>query len=112
MFAVFAFLMFLTMFNIYPFWVQNAIWQAFCYYVISYFAIGGLRILMWILGYHFGFIFWLFPNYRKSYNPTKFLWPIGKYELRDDAKEPITVVFRLLSLSFMVYLLWAFMQDE
>ena len=112
MFAVFAFMIFLTLFNIYPFWMQNAIWQAFCYYFISYFAIGGLRITLWVIGYHFGFVFWLFPNYRKSYNPTRFMWPLAAATPREDARDTTLLLFRLISLSFMFYLAWIFMQDE
>ena len=40
------------------------------------------------------------------------MWPLAKCELRDDAYSPRSIVFRLISFTFMSYCAWAFMQDE
>jgi hypothetical protein len=98
-------LVFLMFFNLYPFWMQQAIWQAMCYYALSYFGIGALRILLLTIAYHFGVTFWLFPNYRKSYYPQKFMLPVASFEVREDAMEPKMLLFRLTSVCIFAYTL-------
>lgn len=105
-------LVFLMFFNLYPFWMQQAIWSMMCYYAISYFGIGALRLLCWIIGFHFGVRFWLFPNYRKSYNVFKFMFPLTSMKVREDAYEPRSMVFRAISISMAVYMGFTFLQDE
>ena len=75
---LFAFLFF----SYWPYWLQSATWTGFVYCIVGYFAIGGSRIVFWLFFYHFGVNLWLFPKYRDSWNPTKFLWPVVFAEKR------------------------------
>ena len=103
---------FLLFFNLYPFWMQQAIWQAFCYYCLAYLGIGSLRLVVYALSYHFGMKLWLFPNYRKSYNPVKFMLPVTSHEWREGAFEVQSLVYKVISISLIAYLGYQFTRDE
>ena len=40
------------------------------------------------------------------------MWPLTSQKLRDDAFEPSTIIFRLVSISFIGYCVLMFFQDE
>ena len=106
-------LIFVTFFNLYPFWMQQAIWQVFCGLVLGLIAIAIIRVLVYGLASHFGLTLWLFPNFRKWYShPTKALWPLISFETKSNIFTPHAVIFRLVSLSFIGYIFYSFMQDE
>ena len=104
-------LIILMMFNLYPFWMQQAIWSAFCYYCLSYLAIGGARLAFYMAGFHLGVRFWLFPNFRKSYNIFKFMWPVASAEMREDMWDFKFILFRIASLGFIVRIMMLFLAD-
>lgn len=105
MIGMIAVLLFLTFFNLYPFWMQQVIWQAFCCYVLGCWGILVLRVVLWGIAQHFGFIFWLFPKFRKAYCKThKHVWPLADYGRKSDFFSPASLFFRLMSLSAIVYM--------
>jgi len=75
---------------------------------MGYIGIGGSRIVIWLLAYHFGMSVWLFPKYRDSWKPTKFMWPIYSAEKRGDFSDPKAIVFKIMSASLVIYSCWAF----
>ena len=54
----------------------------------------------------------MFPKYRDSWNPTKFLWPIVSAEKRSDMLDPKAIVFKVMSGALIAYSCWSFCQDE
>lgn len=105
-------LIFLTFFNLYPFWMQQYIWTAFCGYCLGLMGIASLRLALYCIAQHLGLTLWLFPSFRKSYfNPMKSLLPVASVNLNDTMFNPVSVVFRLVSISFVGYIVHNFMSD-
>lgn len=100
-------------FNLWPLWLQIATWYGFVSVIIGYFVTIGVRILTGIVMFHFGFDFNLFPNYFNSFvNPKKMLVPVCRIQTRSDFFNPISLMFRLSSASFILFLAYKFCQDE
>jgi hypothetical protein len=103
----------LVCFRLWPMWLQTAVWNGFVYSLISYFVTIHLRILLWIVGYHAGVNFWLFPNYFTSFkDPRKILWPIMSVEAREDRFHFGNLIFRTLSAVSIGYVIYQFFSDE
>lgn len=113
LFGLIAVLLFLTFFNLYPFWMQELIWQGFCWYMMVVIGILVFRFLLWGIGVHFGFVIWLFPKFRKAYCKTyKSILPLFSFETKSDLFNPLSVLFRAISLSAIVFVGYKFCQDE
>ena len=108
MLLLFAFLFF----SYWPYWLQSATWTGFCYCIVGYFVIGGSRIIIWLVFYHIGVDLWMFPKYRDSWKPNKFLWPIVSAEKRSDMLDPKAIIFKFMSGALIAYSCWSFCQDE
>lgn len=84
-----SFTVFLTLilvcFRLWPYWLQNAVWNGFVYTLIAYFVMIYVRIGVWIIFYHIGVNVWIFPSYFTSFkDPRKILWPVISVEKRPD----------------------------
>ena len=100
-------------FDHWPPFLQQIAWYSFVSTIIGYFVTIVLRIVLKIILFHFGFNFNLFPNYFNSFvNPKKMLFPICHADMRSDFFNPISLLFRLGSASFIVYMVYQLSQDE
>ena len=70
---------------------------------IAYFVVAAGRIIIWLIAYHVGLSLWLFPEYRSSWWPHKFLYPILDYKQHKNAFSPGSLVFRTISGSLILY---------
>ena len=66
----------LIFYDKWPKWLQEKTYTGFMGCILSYFAIHVGRVAVWLLAYHLGLNLWLFPQYRSSWAPWKFLYPI------------------------------------
>jgi len=82
------------------------------YTLFAYLGSSVLRIVLWCVFYHIGFDFWFLPNYRQSFNPRKFMWPLVSMEIRDGAVDIKSIVFRMSSFTLIAYMINEFMSDE
>ena len=105
-------LFFFIFFDFWPYWLQDLTWQGILYLLIAYVCIAVARLVVWGIFYHIGVRAWLFPNFRKSYSPAQFLWPLFSFEVRADAADPKAVLFRLVSGYMIILTLYQFCQDE
>ena len=97
--------LFLIFFNFWPVWLQQLYWNSFYYMFILYFGSAALRLALWVVIYHFGFDFVLFPSFYESVlNPIKkYKLPLFKIEQRKDAWSPGSLFFRVLSGYLLVW---------
>lgn len=103
----------LMCFRLWPMWLKKGIWYISFYLLIFLAVTAVLRLILWGVLYHFGMEFWLFPNYFiDSNDPRDSFWPIHSFEVREDAADPRSIVFRLASGSLIVYMCYQFCQDE
>jgi hypothetical protein len=103
----------LVCFRLWPYWLQTAVWNGIVYTVIAYFTTIHLRIALWIVFFHFGVNFWLFPSYFTSFkDPRKMLWPVVSFEKRANFFHIGSLIFRAMSAGFIGYLIFQFFQDE
>jgi len=103
----------LMCFRLWPMWLKKGIWYISFYLLIFLAVTAVLRLILWGVLYHFGMEFWLFPNYFiDSNDPRDSFWPIYSFEVREDAADPRSIVFRLASGSLIVYMCYQFCQDE
>ena len=108
-FAVFC----LIFFKFWPPILQEITWYTWVSLVIAYFAIIIIRAILTVIMFHFGFNFSLFPNYFDSFfNFKNKLTPVFSFETRSDFFNPISLMFRLMSSSFIAFLIYQFTQDE
>lgn len=95
----------LMCFRLWPLWLKKAIWYISFYLLVFLIVTAVLRVIMWGILYHFGMEFWLFPNYFiDSNDPRDSFLPITSFEIREDAADIKSIVFRLLSGAFIVYM--------
>jgi hypothetical protein len=81
------------------------VWNGFVYTVIAYFTTIHIRIALWIVFYHLGINFWLFPSYFTSFkDPRKILWPVISIEKRADCLHLGNLIFRTMSAGFIGYI--------
>jgi len=103
----------LMCFRLWPMWLKKGIWYVSFYLLVFLAVTAVLRLILWAILYHFGMEFWLFPNYFiDSNDPRDSFWPIYSFEIRDDAVDVASIIFRLASGSLIVYMGYQFCQDE
>lgn len=103
----------LMCFRLWPLWLKKGIWYISFYLLVFLAVTAVLRLILWGVLYHFGMEFWLFPNYFiDSNDPRDSFWPIHSFEVREDAVDPRSIIFRLASGSLIVYMTYQFCQDE
>jgi len=57
--------------------------------------------------------FWLFPNYFiDSNDPRDSFWPLTSFEIREDALDIKSIIFRIASGTLIVYMGYQFCLDE
>jgi len=112
--AIIAFVVLALMcFRLWPMWLKKGIWYVSFYLLVFLAVTAVLRLILWGILYHFGMEFWLFPNYFiDSNDPRDSFWPIYSFEVRDDAADVASIVFRLASGGLIVYMGYQFCQDE
>lgn len=72
-----------------------------------------MRLILWFILFHFGFEFWLFPNYFiDSNNPLDSFIPFLEFDKRDDMFDFRMLVLRLASAAAIVYGAREFMHSE
>lgn len=71
-----------------------------------------VRLVLWVIFYHVGFEFWFLPNYRASFDPRKFMWPLVSLEIRPDAVDYKSIMFRMTSFTLIAYMIKEFVADE
>ena len=103
----------LMCFRLWPLWLKKGIWYISFYLLVFLVVTAILRLILWLILYHFGMEFWLFPNYFVDSNdPRDSFLPVYSFEIRDDALDWKSIVFRLLSGAMIVYMGYQFCQDE
>jgi hypothetical protein len=101
------------MFRLWPLWLKKAIWYVSFYLLVFLIVTAILRVILWGILYHFGMEFWLFPNYFiDSNDPRDSFWPLHSFEIREDATDIKSIIFRIASGSLIVYMGYQFCQDE
>jgi len=95
----------LMCFRLWPMWLKKGIWYVSFYLLVFLAVTAVLRLILWVILYHFGIEFWLFPNYFiDSNDPRDSFWPIYSCEVRDDATDARSIIFRLASGGLLVYM--------
>jgi len=103
----------LMCFRLWPLWLKKAIWYISFYLLVFLVVTAILRVILWGILYHFGMEFWLFPNYFiDSNDPRDSFLPITSFEIREDAADIKSIVFRLASGALILYMGYQFCQDE
>jgi len=106
-------IMALMCFRLWPLWLKKGIWYISFYLLVFLIVTAVLRLILWVILYHFGMDFWLFPNYFiDSNDPRDSFLPIHSFEIREDALDVKSLIFRLISGSMLVYMAYQFCQDE
>lgn len=99
----------LMCFRLWPMWLKKTIWYISFYLLVFLIGAAILRLILWGILYHFGQEFWLFPNYFVDSNdPRDSFLPLYSYEVRDDAMDYRSIMFRLVSGSLIVYMGYQF----
>jgi len=99
----------LMCFRLWPMWLKKGIWYVSFYLLVFLAVTAVLRLIIWVILYHFGMEFWLFPNYFiDSNDPRDSFWPIYSFEIRDDAVDIRSIIFRLCSGALIVYMSYQF----
>lgn len=97
----------LMCFRLWPMWLKKGIWYCSFYLLVFLAVTAVLRLILWVLLYHFGFEFWLFPNYFiDSNDPRDSFWPLYSFETRGDFGDLRSIIFRLASGALIVYMGW------
>jgi hypothetical protein len=113
LFVTMAITMTLVMFKLWPYWLREATWQLCVYSFIAYWVTMVVRVLLFIVFYHLGIDFWLFPNYLISFsNPLKILFPLLSVSRRKDMCDIGSLVFRLTSGGLIGYIVYLFFSQE
>lgn len=95
----------LMCFRLWPMWLKKGIWYMSFYLLVFLAVTAVLRLILWVILYHFGFEFWLFPNYFiDSNDPRDSFWPLSSFEVRADFSDFRSIIFRLISGSLIVYM--------
>jgi translocation protein SEC62 len=103
----------LMCFRLWPLWLKKGIWYISFYLLVFLVVTAFLRVILWGILYHFGLEFWLFPNYFiDSNDPRDSFLPVWSFEVRGDASDVKSMIFRLASGSLLVYMAYQFCQDE
>jgi len=103
----------LMCFRLWPIWLKKGIYYLSFYLLVFLFVTAILRVIIWGVLYHFGFEVWLFPNYFiDSNDPRDSFLPVWSYEVREDASDSKSIIFRIISGSLIVYMAYQFCQDE
>ena len=103
----------LMCFRLWPLWLKKAIWYISFYLLVFLIVTAILRVILWGILYHFGLEFWLFPNYFiDSNDPRDSFLPVYSFEVRSDATDIKSIIFRLASGALIVYMGYQFCQDE
>jgi signal transduction histidine kinase len=91
------------LFNLWPLWLKIGIWYFSFYTLIVLVGFILLRLVVWLVVFHFGFDFWIFPNFFvDSADIMDSFRPFLSFERReDDAK---MVALRVLSAVGLVFL--------
>lgn len=99
----------LMCFRLWPLWLKKAIWYISFYLLVFLIVTAVLRLILWGILYHFGIEFWLFPNYFiDSNDPRDSFLPITSYEVRGDAMDFKSIIFRIASGALIVYMSYQF----
>lgn len=100
-------------FRLWPIWAQQLFWYSFVYTFVAYIATIFVRIGLYLVGFHFGVNFWLFPAYFESFtNPVKILLPVVQISRRPDQFNFGALLFRLTSGSLICYMAYLFASEE
>merc|ERR1719281_879829 len=101
----------LMCFRLWPLWLKKGIWYLSFYLLVFLVVTAVLRLIMWIVLYHFGMDFWLFPNYFcDSNDPRDSFLPITSFAWRDEMWDPKSIIFRINSGSMIIYMSYQFTQ--
>ena len=99
----------LMCFRLWPMWLKKGIWYISFYLLVFLVVTAFLRLILWVMLYHFGMEFWLFPNYFiDSNDPRDSFLPVYSFEIRDDAVDYKSIIFRLCSGALIVYMGYQF----
>lgn len=97
----------LMCFRLWPLWLKKGIWYLSFYLLVFLIATAIIRLILWGFLYHFGLEFWLFPNYFiDSNDPRDSFLPIYSFEVRYDATDFRSIIFRLISGSLICYMIY------
>lgn len=103
----------LMCFRLWPLWLKKVIWYISFYLLVFLVITAFVRVILWGILYHFGLEFWLFPNYFiDSNDPRDSFLPVYSFEVRSDASDYKSVIFRLASGALICYMGYQFCQDE
>lgn len=95
-----ALLIFFLCFRLWPLWLKKAIFY-FSFYTLCAIAVTSVvRLVLYILVFHIGFDFWLFPNFFIDSNDILDSFrPIYTLEKRDDMADPKMIIIRIASFA-------------
>jgi len=92
-------------FRLWPLWLKKAIWYISFYLLVFLVVTAVVRAILWVILYHFGMDFWLFPNYFiDSNDPRDSFLPIYSFEMSENAADMKSIFFRLVSGGLIVYM--------
>jgi len=95
----------LMCFRLWPLWLKKGIWYISFYLLVFLIVTAVLRLILWGILYHFGLEFWLFPNYFiDSNDPRDSFLPIYSFEVRGDAVDFKSIIFRIASGALIAYM--------
>lgn len=99
----------LMCFRLWPLWLKKGIWYLSFYLLVFLIVTAVIRVILWGVLYHFGMEFWLFPNYFiDSNDPRDSFLPFYSFEIREDAADVKSIIFRLASGALIVYMCYQF----
>lgn len=97
----------LTFSDFWPEWLQIGLYKSIMSYVIFFAFFYIFRIVLWIVPYHFGFDFWLFPAYRSAWMPQNYLKaPFVSFDKKKNANSIGSLVWRSMTGSLIIYSLY------
>lgn len=100
-------------FRLWPLWLKKLIYYISFYLLVFLIVTAFVRVILWGILYHFGLEFWLFPNYFiDSNDPRDSFLPVYSFEVRSDAADVKSIIFRIASGSLIGYMAYQFCQDE
>jgi hypothetical protein len=98
--GIVALMIFFLCFRLWPLWLKKAIFY-FSFYTLCAIAVTtDLRLVLYILLFHVGFDFWLFPNFFIDSNDILDSFrPLYTLEKREDMLDPKMIIIRMASFA-------------
>lgn len=104
--------MFFLLFKVWPTWMRIGIWYLSFYFLCALIGTAILRVILYVILFHFGIDFWLYPNYFID-SPDFFdsFRPFYSIEKRDDMFSFQMVIVRVVSACAIIYCGLEFIKD-